>query len=126
MAVHSLQNAPSSLAQHPVLRAVPYRIVALEQILRSRPVPRGTRISIEPFPLSLDEEKRLFPIFSIDPYYLHAWTQKRSFAISGVSEWGVFWYRVDEEKPQHPESGAALWATIDRLTSVAEFVAGRL
>lgn len=123
MTLTSIEKAPSSTASGRAHLAIPYRILALEVTLKGRPLSPGTAILVEPIPLSADEEKRLFPKFTFDRYYVHVRNRERSFSISGVSEWGVFWYRVDTGKPQHPDNDAIFWGTIDRLSSVAEFVA---
>jgi hypothetical protein len=124
--VRSFQKVSSSRSKDLAGWAIPYRIVALEKILKDQPLPAGTTITIEPILLPTEEEKRLFPKFSLDLYYVHIQNRERSFSVSGVSEWGVFWYRVDAGNPQHPDRDAIFWGTIDRLASVAEFVASRL
>jgi hypothetical protein len=125
MTVHSFQAAPDLRSKDAAL-APPYRITALEQALKQHILPAGTAVSIERNPLSVEDEKRLFPKFTFDQHYVHVWNKERSYSISGVSDWGVFWYRVDEGSPQHPDQDAVFWGTIDRVSSVAEFVATRI
>jgi hypothetical protein len=124
MTAHSIPGAPN-LRSNDAALAPPYRITALEQALK-RMLPAGTAISIVLTQIPLEEEKRLFPKFTFDRHYVHVRNKERSYSISGVSDWGVFWYRVDEGAPQHPDLDAVFWGTIDRVSSVAEFVAGRL
>jgi hypothetical protein len=126
MTVIPVEKASGSTATDQARLAIPYRIVALEKVLRGQPLPTGTAISVEWIPLSTEEEKRLFPKFTLDRYYVHVQNRERTFSISGVSEWGIFWYRVDAGKPQHPERDAIFFGTIDRLSSVAEFVISHL
>lgn len=125
MTVHSFQAEPDLRSKDAAL-APPYRITALEQALKQHTLPAGTTVSIERTRLSFEEEKRLFPKFTFDRHYVHVRNQERSYSISGVSDWGVFWYRVDEGAPQHPDRDAVFWGTIDRVSSVAEFVATRI
>jgi hypothetical protein len=125
MTVHSFQAAPNLRSKDAAL-APAYRITALEQALKQHALPAGTAISIELAQLSVEEEKRLFPKFTFDRHYVHVGSQARCYSISGVSDWGVFWYRVDEGAPQHPDRDAVFWGTIDRVSSVAEFVAARI
>jgi hypothetical protein len=125
MTVRSLENV-AGLGNRDSAWARPYRISAIEEALKQQSLPAGTTLSIEPIHLALEEEKRLFPKFTFDRYYVHVQNRKGSYSISGLSEWGVFWYRVDEGAPQHPDRDALFWGTIDRLSSVAEFLAARL
>jgi hypothetical protein len=124
--MHSVRKVQNSRSKNLAGRAIPYRIVALEQMLKNHPLRPGTAISIEPILLSSEEQKRFFPQFTLDLYYVHVQKQGRIFSISGVSEWGIFWYRVDEGVPSYPDREAVFWGTIDRLTSVVEFVASAL
>jgi hypothetical protein len=126
MTVTPIEKASDSTATDRARMAIPYRIVALEKMLKGQPLPTGTAISVERVPLSTEEEKRLFPKFTLDRYYVHVQNRERAFSISGVSEWGIFWYRVDAGKPQHPDRDAIFFGTIDRLSSVAEFVVSHL
>jgi hypothetical protein len=125
MTVHSFDALPGSPVRDAASISA-YRIVALELALKRQALPAGTVVTIEHIQISLEEEKRLFPKFTFDRHYVHVRNRARSFCISGVSDWGVFWYRVDEGSPQHPDRDAVFWGTIDRVSSVAEFVAAQL
>jgi hypothetical protein len=125
MTVHSFETPPG-LPVRDSASISTYRIVALELALKRQALPAGTVVTIEHTQVSLEEEQRLFPKFTFDRHCVHVRNRERSYSISGVSDWGVFWYRVDEGSPQHPDRAAMFWGTIDRVSSVAEFVAAQI
>lgn len=107
-------------------RDIPYRIAVVETLLLAR-LPRSTAsIAIKPLDWPLAEEKRLFPQFTLERYFVSIHCGAHRYSISGVLEWGVFWYRLDDGEPQTPTSDALLWGTIDRLPSIVASVVDRV
>jgi hypothetical protein len=105
---------------------IPYRIAVVETLLRAASLPDGVQVVIKPLSLRLEEERRLFPRFSVDRHFISIRAREISYSITGILEWGVFWYRLDKGEPHSPESEALLWGTIDRLPSVVKNVTNRL
>jgi hypothetical protein len=125
--VRSFQKVPSSRSKDLAGWAVPYRIVALEKILKDQPLPAATAISIEPILLSWEEEnKGLFPQFSLDLYYVHVQNRERSSAFLAYQSGASFGTALMRATRSILIPTLFFWATIDRLTSVTEFVASRL
>jgi hypothetical protein len=105
---------------------VPYRIAAVETLLRAALPFNKALISVERLDRSRAEDERLFPQFSVDRYFVSIRGGVMHYCISGVLEWGVFWYRLDEGEPRVPTTEALLWVTIDRLPTIVANVATRL
>jgi hypothetical protein len=81
--VSAVAKSQSSAGTVPADPAVPYRIIALETVLKDPRLLPEAVISIEPALLSIEEEKRLFPKFTLDRYYVRVQNRGRSFSISG-------------------------------------------
>ncbi len=105
---------------------VPYRIALIETSLLTALPPGEALIAIKTLDWPPAEEERLFPRFSMDRHFVSIRGGDARYSISGVLEWGVFWYRLDEGEPQTPASDALLWGTIDRLPSIVTNVTNRL
>lgn len=105
--------------------AIPYRIGHAERALAERCADLAVEIAVQAMPRSPEAEARLHPQFALDTFYVAARRGTIEVSLSGVLEWGVFWYRLDAGAPKPPDQPALMWTTIDRLPSILA-VAARL
>ena len=105
---------------------IPYRIALVENSLVAALPPGVAEVAIKTLDWPYATERKQFPRFSVDRFFVAIRDGKTRYSISGVLEWGVFWYRLDEGLPKAPETEALFWGTIDRLESLIAHLADRL
>jgi hypothetical protein len=106
--------------------AIPHRIALVKSSLVATLRPGTAGIVIKSLDWPSAEEQKLFPQFSVDRHFVAVLDGSIRYSISGVLEWGVFWYRLDEGEPKAPTTEALFWCTIDRLDTIVANVTDRL